>query len=85
MKRRHRSDAERRRPQIYAEDGCLPQGLTKSASEALGSLLQLALQNVNLLRNVLKLFLGNTTSLGNLMSLAIRSADRGTDSYRYSR
>lgn len=59
--------------------GCdLAQGIL----EALGGLLQLALKGVDLLRDILKLFLGEHSCLGNLVRFAIGSAHGAADADR---
>jgi hypothetical protein len=58
--------------------------LSKGAFETFRGLLQLALESIDLLRDVLKLSLCKHASFGNLVSGAIRSADCAPDSLRDS-
>ena len=54
--------------------------LTEGVFEALAGLGQLALEGVDLLCNILKLFLSKGSSPDDLMSFAVRFAQRATDS-----
>lgn len=53
--------------------------LTKGVPETLAGFCQLALEGVNLFRNILKLFLGKRASPDDLMSFAVRFAQRASD------
>jgi hypothetical protein len=53
--------------------------LAEGVFEALAGLCQLALEGVDLLCNILKLFLGKGSSPDDLVSFAVRFAERTTD------
>src|SRR5258708_2906792 len=86
---RSRAQEEKRRRQRWSTPGnsrrhkilhnaaalsYFPYSLTQGAFEAFGGLLKLALQGVDLLRYSCELPFGKHSSVGNLVSLAIRSA-----------
>jgi hypothetical protein len=77
--RRARRNARQGVPR-YPTEFLVRAGLAQSLSQALGGLLQLMLQSVNLLGDVLEFLLGENACLGNFMGGAVRLAHCRADS-----
>lgn len=60
----------------------MARGLREGAPEALGGFQQLALEDVDLLGNVGKLFFGEHAGLGDLMGFSIGATHGGADFHR---